>query len=192
VTPPLRLQHDGPGFLAALRSKLTSNRRALVPPRQGGRRCSRHRFALAGVADLSIWNRSHDRAVALVGALLAPGPVRSRTTVHSRDRLDPGGYDCVVNCTSIGMRGGGAESATPFDVSALSRGALAVDIVYRPEETPLLAAARAAGHPVLGGLPMLIYQGALSFELWTGVPAPVDVMFDAARRALANERPAAP
>ncbi|MEP6872681.1 MAG: shikimate dehydrogenase, partial [Anaerolineaceae bacterium] len=60
-----------------------------------------------------------------------------------------------------------------------------VDIVYAPQETPLLADARARGLPTLGGLPMLVYQGALAFELWTGLAAPVDVMFDAARKALA-------
>jgi shikimate dehydrogenase len=64
-------------------------------------------------------------------------------------------------------------------------GSLAVDIVYTPEETPFLAAARAAGLKTLPGLPMLIYQGALAFELWTGVHAPVEVMFEAARKALA-------
>ena len=51
-------------------------------------------------------------------------------------------------------------------------------------ETPLLAEASAAGASTLGGRPMLVYQGAAAFELWTGVQAPVDVMFDAARRAL--------
>ncbi len=50
--------------------------------------------------------------------------------------------------------------------------------------TPLLRSASEAGARTLGGLPMLVYQGAAAFELWTGVPAPVEVMFDAARRAL--------
>ena len=57
-----------------------------------------------------------------------------------------------------------------------------------PEEGPTTAwlrAARAAGVRTLGGLPMLIYQGALAFELWTGVHAPVETMFAAARKALA-------
>jgi shikimate dehydrogenase len=94
-------------------------------------------------------------------------------------------YDCVVNCTSLGMHGGPDPSAIPVDVARLRDGALVVDIVYAPEETPLLTAARARGLPTLSGLPMLIHQGALAFELWTGQPAPIDVMFEAARAELA-------
>ena len=83
------------------------------------------------------------------------------------------------------MRGGPDPAGIPVDVEALRPGVLVVDIVYAPEETPLLAAAKARGLPTFGGLPMLIYQGALAFELWTGVRAPVDVMFETARNELA-------
>jgi shikimate dehydrogenase len=57
-----------------------------------------------------------------------------------------------------------------------------VDLVYRAEPTPLLGAAEAQGVPVLDGLDVLVAQGALSFELWTGREAPVGVMRRAARR----------
>jgi shikimate dehydrogenase len=84
------------------------------------------------------------------------------------------------------MAGGGAQEATPCDARLARPGTLVADIVYRPAETPLLRAARAAGLPTLEGLPMLIYQGALAFQLWTGTQAPVPVMFAAARAALAG------
>jgi shikimate dehydrogenase len=84
------------------------------------------------------------------------------------------------------MHGTAGADALPCDPATIAPGALVVDIVYTPEDTPFLRAARAAGLKTLGGLPMLIYQGALSFELWTGVHAPVDVMFDAARKAIAT------
>jgi shikimate dehydrogenase len=61
---------------------------------------------------------------------------------------------------------------------------LVYDLVYWPAETALLAAARERGARILGGLPMLIYQGAASLKLWTGRDAPLDVMFKAARAAL--------
>jgi shikimate dehydrogenase len=64
---------------------------------------------------------------------------------------------------------------------------LVYDLVYRPAETRLLRDARAAGARTIGGLPMLIYQGAASFTIWTGQEAPIDVMFEAARKALAAE-----
>lgn len=61
--------------------------------------------------------------------------------------------------------------------------AIAYDLTYR--ETPYLRAARAAGLATIDGLPMLVHQGARSFELWTGQPAPIDIMWSAALAARA-------
>jgi shikimate dehydrogenase len=98
----------------------------------------------------------------------------------------PSGYDCIVNCTSVGMHGGPDPLGLPCSLEAAGPGTLVVDIVYAPEHTPFLVEAARRGLPVLGGLPMLIYQGALAFELWTGARAPIDVMFAAARNELAR------
>ena len=62
--------------------------------------------------------------------------------------------------------------------------ALVYDLVYNPPETPLLSAAKKAGAPVMGGLSMLVYQGAAGFFLWTGIHPSIDVMHLAAYRAL--------
>jgi shikimate dehydrogenase len=59
-----------------------------------------------------------------------------------------------------------------------------VDLVYNPAETQLLTQARVAGVTAIGGLGMLVHQGALAFELWTGRPPPIEVMRAAAARAL--------
>ena len=64
---------------------------------------------------------------------------------------------------------------------------LVYDLVYQPAETRLILDAREAGARTIGGLPMLIYQGAASFKIWTGKEAPVDIMFQAAEAALAAE-----
>jgi shikimate dehydrogenase len=88
------------------------------------------------------------------------------------------------------MHGGPDPTGLPIDPRSLGPGALVVDIVYTPARTPLLAAAEACGLRTFPGLPMLIYQGALAFELWTGTRAPVAVMFEAARRALATRESA--
>jgi shikimate dehydrogenase len=89
----------------------------------------------------------------------------------------------IVNCTPLGMEPRIDETvwdtAIPFP-----SGAVVYDMVYRPRETRLLREAKAAGLTVISGLGMLIYQGALAFELWTGQPAPIDIMRHAAEQAL--------
>jgi shikimate dehydrogenase len=85
----------------------------------------------------------------------------------------------VINATSGGWHG----DETPIDPAALPPTAAVYDLTYRA--TALLRAARARGLTAVDGLRMLVYQGAASFELWTGRPAPVAVMLAAAERALA-------
>jgi shikimate dehydrogenase len=94
------------------------------------------------------------------------------------------GSDLLVNCSPVGMRHGKTEGESPVSASLISRGALVYDLVYNPAETRLLKDARDAGARGLGGLAMLVYQGAAAFELWTGEEAPVDIMMKAARQAL--------
>ncbi len=89
------------------------------------------------------------------------------------------------------MHGGPEPGGAPVDVARLGGHSLVVDIVYAPAETPLLKTARERALQAFPGLPMLIYQGALAFELWTGITAPVQTMFEAARNEL-QARGAAP
>ncbi|MEX2081496.1 MAG: hypothetical protein WEC33_07745 [Dehalococcoidia bacterium] len=89
------------------------------------------------------------------------------------------------------MAGTGTEAQSLCSFDRAPPTTLAADLVYRPRDTAFLRAARDAGLPTLGGLAMLVYQGALSFELWTGSAAPVDAMFDAARTALSRPGPPA-
>ena len=172
---------DGDGFVAALEEAgfAPSGKRFLLVGAGGAARGIAFALRHAG-ADIAISNRTPERAQALADAAGA------HTVPFD---APPAPYDCVVNCTSAGMHGSGTETVLPVDPAASDPGALIVDIVYAPEETPLLRAARAAGRPVLGGLPMLIHQGALAFELWTGRPAPLDAMREAARAALSRNEP---
>ena len=85
------------------------------------------------------------------------------------------GYDLVINATPAGMSGFSAE--IPIPVSILTPQTAVFDMVYEPETTPLLAAARAAGcRAVLGGKTMLIAQAVASFALWTGTAADAAAM----------------
>ena len=84
-----------------------------------------------------------------------------------------------MNATSLGLKPG---DPSPLDEKqfSLRQAAAVYDMIYRPAETALLKAAKAAGCRTANGLGMLLYQGAKALEIWTGQPAPLDVM----RRAL--------
>ncbi len=90
----------------------------------------------------------------------------------------------LVNTTPVGMLGGGAEQVLPVSAHMLHAGLTVFDAVYNPMETPLLIAARDAGARTVGGLDMLVHQGAAAFELWTGRGAPLEIMRKAAREAM--------
>ncbi len=89
-----------------------------------------------------------------------------------------GEADVVINCTPVGMCGH-SEAESPVKAETLSGVKLVYDLVYNPEETVLLRDAREAGARTLGGLAMLVGQAAEQFRLWTGLEAPVDVMWRA-------------
>jgi shikimate dehydrogenase len=96
----------------------------------------------------------------------------------------PGGV--LINATPVGMEP--CAEAIPIAPELLNRFALVMDIVYRPLETRLLREARAQGAATIDGLQMLIHQGAAQFELFTGHPAPLEVMSQAAYAALVERQ----
>jgi shikimate dehydrogenase len=140
----------------------------------------------AGAARLTIANRSLDRAQPLADLVAA----RMAVAVCGLDAESSGlreamqTADVVVQSTSLGMLHGPDEHASPVPSELFSAGQVAFDLVYNPERTPFLDAAEGAGARTIGGLAMLVHQGAEAFRLWTGLEPPVDVMFTAARSAL--------
>ncbi len=133
----------------------------------------------AGVRTVHVVNRTVERAERLA-AELDDARIIPASHVDAASAVASTGL--IVNATSIGWQG----NALPLDKAALRaapQSALAYDLTYR--ETPFLRAARDAGLPTLDGLPMLVHQGAKSFELWTGKHAPVEVMWEAAVAARA-------
>jgi shikimate dehydrogenase len=118
----------------------------------------------AGAAEVRVWNRTPERAQAL-GAELDAIPVAAA-----------GPADVLVNCTTVGLDGSPALDGLPLGADELSDFGCVVDLVYTARTTALIAAARRAGVPTVDGLELLVGQGALSFELFTGVPAPRAVM----------------
>ncbi|HYI60839.1 MAG TPA: shikimate dehydrogenase [Acidimicrobiales bacterium] len=168
---------DGPGFLDALRVDHgwdPAGRRALVVGAGGAARAVIAALAAGGAAAVGVANRSAERAAR--AAALA-GPVGQ---VAGPEAVD--GADLVVNATPQGM---GGDTALPVDPARLGPGQVVADLVYDPVETPLLAAARAAGAVPVTGVGMLVHQAAHAFRRWTGEDPPVEVMSAAAVAALA-------
>jgi shikimate dehydrogenase len=94
-------------------------------------------------------------------------------------------FDIVINCTPVGMVPNGDQSPWPEDVPFPAQAVL-YDLVYNPPVTRLMQQARAAGARAIGGLGMLVRQGARSFEIWTGERPPLETMLEAAQRALST------
>ena len=175
---------DVTGFLRALQSDAgfqPHGKRALVLGAGGSARAIVYGLLKEGAGQVTIANRTVERAQRLIEALGSPRNAEAAPLEAARSS---GGWNLIVNCTTLGMRHAPGEKETPLPSDAIPANSLVYDLVYNPEQTPLLQAAAKAGARTLGGLPMLIYQGAEAFRLWTGRDAPVDVMFQAARRAL--------
>ena len=111
---------------------------------------------------------------------LSPSEIRGGDLVEAAKIIQSA--DILVNTTPVGMHPN--DDASPIHACALHGGLLIFDLVYNPERTRLLRDAKATGARVVGGLQMLVYQGAEAFRLWTGIVAPEALMLEAARAAL--------
>jgi shikimate dehydrogenase len=173
---------DAPGFIAAL-GRSPRGQSALVLGAGGSARAIVWALLDADASDVAVLNRTPERARALAAELGA------------RAVAEAVAADLLVNCTAVGL----AHRNRPIERSATEDCALnqlgltfdqvgnyahVVDLVYRPEPTELLAAAAAHGARTTDGLEILIAQGALSLERWTGRVAPRETMRRAARDAL--------
>lgn len=130
----------------------------------------------AGLRELVIALRDPSHAQSLRDAV---DDIGTTVTAVTFDEAPSVTADLVVNATPLGAHG---ES---LPIPALGPDVLVVDLLYRPRQTPLLAAARDAGASSYSGLGLLLHQAGLAFELWTGRLAPLDVMSAAAMTELA-------
>jgi shikimate dehydrogenase len=144
--------------------------RVLVLGSGGTGRVAALKLASEEVAELFLVNRTHSKAATIAAEIRRRYP-----NVKVQVDYPRGEVDLALNATSMGLA---AEDPLPFDVKQFSlRQARAVfDAIYRPAETLLLQHAKAAGCRVANGLGMLLYQGAKALEIWSGKPAPVEVM----------------
>jgi len=138
-----------------------------------------------GAASLTLTDVDRERAASLLQHLAGQSQTALRSVPPAGEELAAAASACqlLVNCTPIGMRHSPAENDTPIAPELIPPGALVFDLVANPPETRLLAEARRRGARTVSGLAMLVYQGAESVRLWTGLESPLDVMRQAARGA---------
>jgi shikimate dehydrogenase len=168
---------DAPGLIAALKqlTGMPSHPSVLVLGAGGSARAAVWALREAGASEVSVWNRTPERAEALardLGVQAVPSPQTA---------------EVLVNCTAVGLEPLERSASEPEGLNQLGltfdqvgEYSYVIDMVYRTGSTALLAAAHSHGAQTLDGIEILLCQGALSFELWTGRQAPLDAM----RRAI--------
>lgn len=159
---------DGKGFMRSLEERGVSaaGRNVLIIGAGGSSRAIG--FYLGREAKvLTLYNRSRAKAEALAADLSATG---GRVTV-SAELKDLGGFDIIVNATPLGLK---QCDQMPLDPDSIEPTVVVCDLIYH--KTPFLVQAAAKGCKTIGGGGMLLWQGALAFELWTGKIPPVEIM----------------
>ncbi len=179
---------DGWGFISSLEEAgvRPAGVSAVILGSGGAARAIAVYLALAGVRHLTISNRTLERAENLVRDVRQAAPDLAVHAVEAlaqseREALMEAGL--VVNCTPLGMSPDITSTPLP-EINLLPQKAVVYDTVYTPSDTRLLRDARLRGLRAVGGLGMLVHQGACAWEYWFGRRGPVSVMFSAAKAAL--------
>ncbi len=159
---------DGRGFATALQEQgiILEACRALIIGAGGASRAIGY-YLSRTAKSLHIYNRTHEKAVALASFL-------SRITGNTHvvpDLSSLSEYDIIINATSLGLN---EDDPLPLDVNLLRPFQTVCDLIYR--KTPLLMKAEQKGCRTTDGIGMLLWQGAYAFELWTGMHPPIEVM----------------
>lgn len=183
---------DGAGMLRALAEAGVDprGRRALILGAGGAARAVGFALALEGGVDFLTVTDLNSRlaeAKKLAEEIAASSGIRARSeSLEDESALAELTRSCdlLLNCTPVGMHPD--EGLSPLPAPLLRKEMVVFDAVYTPRRTRLLSDAERAGAKVVEGLGMFVHQAAVQFELWTGKPAPVEVMRKAAATALAE------
>ena len=174
---------DGIGALKAI-GEVTNikNKNVVIAGAGGASRAISFYIAKYGADKLTILNRNVDKAQKLADDVLASGLIDdvSSDDIKNMDLKDA---DILINTTPVGMHPN-VDDAPIASGELMHEDLVVFDAVYNPNETGLLKEAINAGAKPVYGIKMLLYQGAESFEIWTGKKAPIDVMEDALRKTL--------
>lgn len=179
---------DAEGFLRSLIEEGVDleGKRALMFGAGGAARAVGYALLKGGVKFLNVVNRNFSRAKEVGELLGRRGNVLVFPLKEGTVETLLKDVDIIVNTTSVGMK---PDDPNLFDYSKIPEGITVVDIIYNPPETPLLKAARKKGCKTVNGLGMLVHQGAVAFEIWTGKKAPVETMREVLERELYGGNP---
>ncbi|MHC3129171.1 MAG: shikimate dehydrogenase [Candidatus Bathyarchaeota archaeon] len=179
---------DGNGAMRALKENgiSTDGKKILILGAGGAAKAIAYQAAQE-VEELVILNRTSEKAEKLAELLRKKFGNKVKGGTLSADVLNKEikTTDILVNATSVGMHPDVNRSPVPSDL--LRSGLCVMDIIYNPLETKLVTDSKMVGAKVVLGLEMLLYQGAVAFEIWTNCPAPVEVMKEAALNELEKQ-----
>ena len=132
--------------------------------------------ALAGAASIAVINRNAQRGQALADVINANTRAKACYIPWEGDARIPEGTDILINATCVGLHPHG-DQCPEVDFDGVRPGMVACDVIFNPVDTPFLTRAAQRGARTVDGLGMLVNQGAINYELWTGQKAPRDVMY---------------
>jgi shikimate dehydrogenase len=172
---------DAPGAIDSLKDNgvEVSGKKVLVLGAGGASRAVVYILAKSG-AEVTIVNRTRPKSLELAAAMETYGNVAGKGLENIRD--DARSADIIINTTSVGMYPNVNSTLLTHDM--LNSSQVVFDLVYKPLETRLLKEAKKANSKTIDGLTMLVRQGARSFEIWTGVKPPVEIMERSVRDAV--------
>jgi len=174
---------DGKGFLKSIESVIAPKGRSVVLFGAGGAaRAIAVELGLAGTRRITIVNRSESRGTELVGLLRDKLKLDAEFVVWNGDYAVPAGTDIVINGTSIGLYA--PEARLALDLNSLKPGMVVADVVFSPVRTRFLDDAAARGCRALDGLGMLVNQGMVGIQYWTGIDPDAAVMRKALESAM--------
>ena len=174
---------DGKGFLKSLAAVADPRDRTVVMFGAGGAaRAIAVELGLAGARKITVVNRSPERGAPLVELLREKLRMESDFVPWSGDFAVPAGTDIVINATSIGLYD--AEARLNLDIDTLRPGMVVADVIGNPPRTRLIRDAEARGCRALDGLGMLVNQGIVGVQYWTGIEPDAAAMRKALETAL--------
>ena len=170
---------DGRGFIESLKMDadfIPEGKDALIIGAGGAARSVAISLAMSRISSLTVVNRTLKRAETLTALIRDNFPECEVKVLSQNDEKIVSAKkssQLIVNATSTGMRD---NPGLPIDMDSIGTGHLVYDLIYDPVETDFLKRASELGAKTINGIKMLLYQGMIAWEIWTGKKPPADKM----------------